>query len=123
VETSNSDNATGAAEVDAPAAEQPKAGPEVSCSSPSSESLQSTPIESWRRIPHYISDEWIWPGYVPKSGVTLIAGGVTSPTTLLAVKIAATVVAGGWWPGSESAPRGEIAWLTAQTRVKAALHN
>ena len=67
VGTSDSDNATGAAEVDAPAAEQPKAGPEVSCSSPSSESLPSTPIESWRRIPHYISDEWIWPGYVPKS--------------------------------------------------------
>ena len=50
VETSDSDNATGAAEVDAPAAEQPKAGPEVSCSSPSSASLPSTPTESWRRI-------------------------------------------------------------------------
>jgi hypothetical protein len=123
VETSDSDNATGAAKIDAPAAEQPKAGPEVSCSSPSSATLPSTPIASWRRIPHYDSDEWIWPGYVPTSAVTVIAGGITAPTALLAVKISATVITGGGWPGWHSARRGEVAWLSAQPKVERTLHN
>jgi hypothetical protein len=41
---------------------------------------------SSRRI-LYNDDEWIWPGYVPTSAVTVIAGGITAPTALLAVKI------------------------------------
>jgi hypothetical protein len=117
VEASATDNATGSAEVEA---ETPAAGQPKGSSSPPSTTMPSTAAVtvSSRRI-LYNDDEWIWPGYVPTSAVTVIAGGITAPTALLAVKISATVIAGGGWPGWHSA----LAWLSAQPKVERTLHN
>ena len=73
---------------------------------PSSASAAGT--DSSPRIPLYRSDEWIWPGYIPSPGVTAIVGGINAPTTLVAIKIAATVAAGGAWPDRTRAARGEV---------------
>jgi AAA domain len=70
--------------------------------------------ESSPRAPYYSSDEWIWPGYIPTPGVTAIVGGIKAATTLVAIKVAATVASGGAWPDRTCAASGEVAWLTAQ---------
>ena len=79
---------------------------------PSSASAAGT--ESSPRMPHYSRDEWVWPGYAPLRGVTAIVGGITAATSLVAIKIAATVSAGGRWPDGTSPHVVRCVWLTAQ---------
>jgi hypothetical protein len=79
---------------------------------PSSASAAGT--ESSPRAPLYKGEEWIWPGYIPLPGLTVILGSFKAATTLVAIKVAATVSAGGAWPGYSYAAVGEVIWLTAQ---------
>src|SRR5262249_10317132 len=46
-----------------------------------------------------------------------------TPTNLVAVHIAATVIAGARWPNGEWANSNDVAWLTARLRIKASLHD
>jgi hypothetical protein len=86
---------TGAAEVDTPEAGQAQ--------SVSSEPPASTPEPTMASVmessPSGSGDRWLWPGYIPASGVTAIVGSFNGPTTLVVVEVAATVSSGGAWPG------------------------
>jgi hypothetical protein len=74
-----------------------------------------------RRIPHYNRDEWTWPGYIPTPGVTVMVGSIKAATSLVAIKIAATVASGSAWPDHTYAARGEVVWVTAQHGTTIAL--
>ena len=124
VEASATRNATGSAEAEAetPAAEQPRGS-----SSPPSTSMPSTAAGTAGSpgIPRYNNEEWIWPGYIPTSAVTVIVGSINAPTNLVVVKVAATVIAGGCWPNSPWAwaRSADVAWLSAQPQVERTLHD
>jgi hypothetical protein len=74
-------------------------------------------------MPCYSRDEWIWPGYVPLRRVTAIVGGIKATTTLVAIKMAATVLTGGRWPDGMYAERQDLVWLTAQHGTTLAMRN
>jgi ParB-like chromosome segregation protein Spo0J len=127
VEVSGSDSAEAEAEAQSPATERPGANQEASSSSTSSAGCSITEAAAGtagsRRIPHYNSDKGIWPGYIPTSAVTVIAGSINAPTNLVAIKVGATVIAGGWWPNHKLADRGDVAWLSARREIERTLHD
>lgn len=65
-------------------------------------------------IPRYGKDQWIWPGYIPSPGVTAIVGSIKAATSLVAMKVAATVASGSAWPNGTYADDRKVIWLTAQ---------
>jgi hypothetical protein len=104
--------------------ELPAAGPQGGTAAPGTPSSASAAgAETSPRMPLYTSDEWIWPGYIPTPGVTAIVGGINAPTTLVTIKIAATVASGRKWPDRRCATCGEVIWLTAQCRTAPALRD
>ena len=99
---------TGAAKVDTAEAGQAPAAS-------AGETTTASVMESSRATARSQSgDRWLWPGYIPTPGVTVIVGSFNAPTTLVAIKVAAIVSTGSAWPDYRYATRGDVLWLTAQ---------
>lgn len=58
---------------------------------------------------------------LPKPGVTFLVGGLKAAVLEVAVKIGATVAAGGQWPNYRYAESGEVVWLSSQSTAEAIL--
>ena len=56
-------------------------------------------------------------------GVTLIVGGLTAAVMEVAIKIAATISAGGLWPGGSRVERGDVVWVSSQADSQSFLHS
>lgn len=52
--------------------------------------------------------EWLWPGWLPRGKVTILAGAPGTGKTTLALAIAATLTLAGRWPDGTQAPRHPI---------------
>jgi putative DNA primase/helicase len=50
--------------------------------------------------------DWLWPGVIPRSTLTLLAGQPGTGKSQIAISIAAIVSAGGRWPTGEACPIG-----------------
>jgi hypothetical protein len=59
---------------------------------------------------------------LPMSGVTFLVGGLTAAVLEVAVKIGATVSAGGEWPSYWYTETGDVVWLSSQSGAEAILH-
>lgn len=60
---------------------------------------------------------------LPRPGVTVIVGGLTAAVMEVAVKIGATISAGGEWPGYSRAERGDVVWVSSQADSQSYLHS
>jgi hypothetical protein len=59
---------------------------------------------------------------LPTPGVTFVVGGLKAAVLEVAIKIAATISAGGEWPDFTRAERGELVWLSSQASAQSFLH-
>jgi len=52
--------------------------------------------------------DWLWDGYIAAGKLSLLAGAPGTGKTTIALKIAATITTGGFWPDDARAPLGNV---------------
>ncbi len=62
--------------------------------------------------------EWIWPGYLARGKLTLLAGDPGVGESQISLAVAAVVTRGAKWPDGSLAPRGSVLLLTAEDAAK-----
>jgi putative DNA primase/helicase len=58
--------------------------------------------------------QWLWPDYLPKGKITILAGKKAAGKTALAIAIAAIVSRGGVWPDASRATKGRVIIWSAE---------
>jgi len=60
---------------------------------------------------------WLWPGWLARSRLHLLAGDPGVGKTSVAIALAATVTAGGLWPDGTSCAKGRVVFFTTEDDV------
>ena len=60
---------------------------------------------------------WLWPGWLARSRLHLLAGDAGVGKTSVAIALAATVTAGGQWPDGTSCDKGRVVFFTTEDDV------
>ena len=62
--------------------------------------------------------DWIWPGWLPRGELTLLAGQPKTGKTTLALSVASILSRGGQWPTGERATKGDTIFWTAEDSLE-----
>ncbi|MFZ0508793.1 MAG: AAA family ATPase [Methylocella sp.] len=61
--------------------------------------------------------EWIWPGWLARSKLHLIAGAPEAGKTTIALSFAAAISSGNYWPDGTRAPGGKVLIWTSEDGI------
>ena len=61
---------------------------------------------------------WLWPGWLAKGKLHLIAGAPEAGKTTIGLSFAAAISAGNYWPGGKRAPVGNVLIWTSEDNLK-----
>ena len=62
--------------------------------------------------------DWIWPGWLPRGELTLLAGQPKTGKTTIALSVASILSRGGKWPSGERAKKGDTIFWTAEDSLE-----
>ena len=81
---------------------------------PEAEALTLTPASEVNEQPV----EWLWPGWLPRGELTLLAGQPKAGKTTLALAVASILSRGGKWPSGEQAKPATTIFWTAEDSIE-----
>src|SRR4051812_28030519 len=55
-----------------------------------------------------VAVEWIWPGWLARGKLHLLAGSPGTAKTTIALSLAAAITAGGRWPDGSDVTQGDV---------------
>ena len=75
---------------------------------------------AWDRMDAMQSEavNWVWPGYLARGKLTLLAGDPGVGKSQISLDVAARITCGSAWPDGSFAPRGSVLLLTAEDSAK-----
>lgn len=88
--------------------------PPPGAEAPGAEALTLTPASEVTEQ----SVEWLWPGWLPRGELTLLAGQPGAGKTTLALAVASILSRGGEWPNGEKAKPAQTIFWTAEDSIE-----
>ena len=88
--------------------------PPPGAETPEAEALTLTPASEVTEQ----SVEWLWPGWLPRGELTLLAGQPGAGKTTLALAVASILSLGGEWPNGEQAKPAQTIFWTAEDSIE-----